>query len=89
MFDFVVPYLPLIDKGSAFSHIVFPSNVLTFSTTLSPLAKSSGAKEVQFVHTSQRYENDNSMVKSAAAIYSKLKSNFKYSFPDDFDKFVV
>lgn len=53
------------------------------------LAKSSGAKEVQFVHTSQRYENDNSMVKSAAAIYSKLKCNFKYSFPDDFDKFVV
>jgi len=51
------------------------------------LAKSSGAKEVFFVHTSQRYENDNSLVKSAAALYSKMKCTFKYSFPDDFDKF--
>jgi ribonuclease Z len=51
------------------------------------LAKSSGAKEVYFVHTSQRYENDNSIVKSAAAIYSKMKCRFKYSFPDDFDRF--
>ena len=51
------------------------------------LAKSSGAKEVYFVHTSQRYENDDSMVKSAAAIYSKMKCSFRYSFPDDFDKF--
>ncbi|MCL5976071.1 MAG: ribonuclease Z [Candidatus Parvarchaeota archaeon] len=51
------------------------------------LAKSSGAKEVFFVHTSQRYENDDSLVKSAAALYSKMKCTFKYSFPDDFDKF--
>ena len=53
------------------------------------LAKSSGAKEVQFVHTSQRYENDDSIIKSAANLYSKLKCNFTYSFPNDFDKFVV
>lgn len=51
------------------------------------LAKSSGAGEVFFVHTSQRYENDDSLVKSAAAIYLKMKCSFKYSFPDDFDKF--
>lgn len=53
------------------------------------LAKSSCAKEVYFVHTSQRYENDDSMVKSAAVLYSKLKCNFRYSFSNDFDKFVV
>ncbi|MCL4397205.1 ribonuclease Z [Candidatus Parvarchaeota archaeon] len=51
------------------------------------LAKSSGAKEVYFVHTSQRYENDDSMAKSAAAIYSKMKCTFRYHFPDDFDRF--
>ena len=51
------------------------------------LAKSSGAREVFFVHTSQRYENDDSLAKSAAAIYSKMKCSFRYSFPDDFDKF--
>ncbi|MCW1295566.1 MAG: ribonuclease Z [Candidatus Parvarchaeota archaeon] len=53
------------------------------------LAKSSGAKEVYFVHTSQRYENDDSMVKSATAIYSKMKCSFRYSFPDDFDRFAL
>lgn len=51
------------------------------------LAKSSGAREVYFVHTSQRYENDDSMAKSAAAIYSKMKCTFRYHFPDDFDRF--
>jgi ribonuclease Z len=51
------------------------------------LAKRSNAKEVFFVHTSQRYENDDSLVKSAAAIYSKMKCGFRYSFPDDFDRF--
>ncbi len=53
------------------------------------LAKSSGAKDVYFVHTSQRYENDDSMVKSATAIYSKMKCSFRYSFPDDFDRFAL
>ncbi|MCL4391689.1 ribonuclease Z [Candidatus Parvarchaeota archaeon] len=53
------------------------------------LAKSSGAKTVYFIHTSQRYESNDSLKKNAQELFSRMKCKFTYSFPDDLDKFEV
>ncbi|EFD92914.1 MAG: Ribonuclease Z [Candidatus Parvarchaeum acidophilus ARMAN-5] len=50
------------------------------------IAKDSGAKNVYFVHTSQRYDNTDLMQKDAQNVFSKLKCKFNYYFPDDLDK---
>ena len=69
------------EKSAEFFHLNIKEAML--------LAKGSGAKNVYFVHTSQRYENDDALAKSAEALYSRMKCSFKYSFPNDFDKFVL
>ncbi len=51
------------------------------------IAKASGASNVYFVHTSQRYENSKVLEKDAEDVYSKLGCKFNYYFPNDLDKF--
>ncbi len=53
------------------------------------LAKSSGAKNVYFIHTSQRYEEGDVLEKEAKALYSLMKCAFRYSFPRDFDRIEI
>ncbi len=69
------------DRSSEFFHLNIKEAM--------QVAKNSGAKNVYFVHTSQRYENTDSMKKDAEKLFSNLKCSFNYSFPEDLDKFSV
>ncbi len=53
------------------------------------IAKRAGAKKVYLVHTSQRYENDDALVKEAAAMKEKLELGADVFFPNDLDKIEI
>ncbi len=53
------------------------------------IAKYSGAKNVYFVHTSQRYENTDTLEKDADKVFKTLGCKFNYFFPNDLDRITI